>query len=87
MRRPCQHCHTYPISRPRRLCWRCYHQPDIKDMYQPTTKHGNRGLGNHNQRVPLPPCPTDAQPGSEAKVRVLEERAKADVALFHPLDY
>lgn len=56
-------------------------------MYQPTTKHGNRGLGNHNQRVPLPPCPTDAQPGSEAKVRVLEERAKADVALFHPLDY
>ncbi len=34
----------------------------------------------------LPPGPTDALPGSEEKVRVLAERARQRLALWHPLD-
>ena len=34
----------------------------------------------------LPPMPTDALPGSEEKVRVLTERARLGVSLWHPLD-
>jgi hypothetical protein len=36
--------------------------------------------------VPLADQPTDTDPGSPAKVAVLEERARLCVALFHPLD-
>jgi hypothetical protein len=34
----------------------------------------------------LPPAPTDALPGSAAKVRVLAARARLGVSLWHPLD-
>jgi hypothetical protein len=36
--------------------------------------------------IRLPPVPTDALPGSDEKVRVLTERARLGVALWHPLD-
>ena len=34
----------------------------------------------------LPPSPTNALPGSPEKVRVLAERVRLGVALWHPLD-
>lgn len=34
----------------------------------------------------LPPAPTTALPGSPEKVRVLAERARLGVSLWHPLD-
>ncbi len=34
----------------------------------------------------LPPGPTDALPGSEEKIRVLAERARLGLPLWHPLD-
>ncbi|HZT81215.1 MAG TPA: hypothetical protein VFA26_13380 [Gemmataceae bacterium] len=34
----------------------------------------------------LPPAPTAAPPGSPEKIRVLAERARMRVALWHPLD-
>jgi hypothetical protein len=35
---------------------------------------------------PLPPAPTAARPGSHEKVAVLEARAAAGYALWHPAD-
>jgi hypothetical protein len=37
-------------------------------------------------RFRLPAAPTDALPGSEEKIRVLTERARLRVSLWHPLD-
>jgi hypothetical protein len=37
-------------------------------------------------RGALPETPTGALPGSEERLRVLEERAAAGLALFHPRD-
>jgi hypothetical protein len=39
-----------------------------------------------NDPAPLPEGPTTAPPGTEEKIRVLQARAGARVALFHPLD-
>lgn len=44
------------------------------------------GHGRGKCDRPAPKTPTDAEPGSEAKVRVLEQRAAADVGLWHPDD-
>jgi len=38
------------------------------------------------RRIDLPPAPTAAPPGSEEKVRILVQRARLGVALWHPLD-
>lgn len=44
------------------------------------------GLGRDNRgELPLPE-PTDAAPGSEAKLRELERRAALGLALHHPDD-
>ncbi len=82
----CQHCHTAPISRLRRLCWSCYYKPGVRDLYPSTSKFGRRGVGNFNGSPPLPAFPTPAMPGSPAKLAVLEERARQRLSLWHPVD-
>lgn len=82
----CQHCHAAPISRPRRLCWTCYYEPGVRDLYPSNSKFGRRGFGNFCGNAPLPAFPTDAVPGSEAKIAVLAERARLKQALWHPED-
>lgn len=44
-----------------------------------------QGADSH-RAAPLPDEPTDARPGSEEKVRVLEQRARCRRQLFHPQD-
>ena len=39
-----------------------------------------------SNRCGLPLTPTDARPGSEEKIRVLAERVRMRVSLWHPLD-
>jgi hypothetical protein len=85
----CQHCRSAPVSRPRRLCWCCYYCPGVRDLYPVTSKYAlNRrlGSGQGNGGYRLPELPTDAAPGSEAKIRVLEERIARREALWHPAD-
>jgi hypothetical protein len=47
-RPPCRHCCTFPVTRPRGLCWRCYRQPESRNLYPPQV--------NHLPRRPFPPC-------------------------------
>jgi hypothetical protein len=43
-------------------------------------------IGRGRRDRPLAPSPARAAPGSAAKVAVLEERARLEQALWHPLD-
>jgi hypothetical protein len=82
----CRHCGRVPSNRPRGLCWSCYYKPGVRDLYPSTSKFARRGLDDFNGRVPLPPAPTEAAPGSPEKVAVLMERARKRQALWHPDD-
>lgn len=82
----CRHCQKTKSTRPRGLCWTCYYTPGIRDRYPSISKFARRGLGNFNLQAPLPDLPTDAAPGSEAKILILMERARLKQALFHPDD-
>src|SRR5262249_8786025 len=52
-------------------------------LYQPNSKYAHRGLGLGSGLGKLP-TPTTASPGSHEKLAVLEKRAAAGEALFHP---
>ena len=80
----CEHCGNRRVTMPRGLCRSCYDTPCIKRLY-PCVRLAFRGLGlaaPHSQ----PALPTSALPGSEAKIRVLEERALRGETLHHPGD-
>ena len=82
----CRHCGHKPPSRPRGLCWNCYYQPEIRDLYTATSKYGRRGVEEVNGGYHLPPAPTRALPGTAEKLAVLVGRAMLHQALWHPED-
>jgi hypothetical protein len=57
----------------------------VRDRYPSTSKFARRGISDFNGRAATPE-PTNAAPGSAAKVEVLEQRARLGQALWHPLD-
>jgi hypothetical protein len=82
----CRHCQEAPVSRPRGLCWNCYYDPAVRDLYPSTSKFGRRGVGNFHGSAPLPAFPTQAPPGSPEKIAVLTGRARLRQNLWHPED-
>jgi hypothetical protein len=80
----CLHCKERPGTCARRLCLRCYRKPGVRQRYpkQPT---GFASEGDFNGAAPLPE-PTEALPGTEAKLAVLCARAERKEALRHPDD-
>lgn len=82
----CRNCQKSKANRPRGLCWTCYYTPGVRDLFPSTSKFARRGVGNFNGNTPLPDEPTDASPGSDAKIMILMERAAKRQSLFHPLD-
>jgi hypothetical protein len=81
----CRHCQRVKSNRPRGLCWSCYYTPGVREKFPSTSKFARRGVSDFNGRARLPE-PTAALPGTEAKVCVLEERARLGQALWHPMD-
>jgi hypothetical protein len=86
-RRLCQHCNVCIASRPRGLCWACYHAPGVRDLYPVTSKFHRACVYSDGRLPPAPPAPTGALPGTPEKLAVLEERAAGGYRLWHPLDY
>jgi hypothetical protein len=85
--RVCQHCGRRKADKHRKgLCWACGQSPEIRARYAPVSYHGRRSAVPAVARGALPATPTDTLPGSEGRLRVLEERAAAGLALFHPRD-
>jgi hypothetical protein len=74
------------VSRPRGLCWNCYYTPGIRDRYLSTSRHASRGQGNIRGNAKPAESPTRARPGSQAKIAVLEQRARDGQELWHPDD-
>lgn len=82
---PCRHCTKRVVARPRGLCWGCYERPDVKALYPISdSRHAFRGLDV--QPPTSKPLPTDAPPGSLAKMKVLRKRLEMREELFHPAD-
>ena len=81
----CHHCRKRVPSRPRGLCRACHSQKRIRRQYPPTSPWGNRGVDWYG-RFKLASQPTDAAPGSEAKILVMMRRYERREALFHPKD-
>ena len=86
MKTLCRNCQTSKSNRPRGLCWTCYYKPGVRDQFPSTSKFARRGIGDYNGKALLPPAPTRAMPGSPDKVRILEERARQRLSLWHPAD-
>ena len=82
----CRHCGRPRVNRPRGLCWTCYYQPEIRARYPSTSKFGRRGLDDFYGCGKPPASPTMAQPGTAAKVAILEQRARLRQQLWHPQD-
>jgi hypothetical protein len=80
----CKHCNRRKAVRPRGLCCPCYDDPEVRALHPSTSRYARRGVGHDGGGVPL--TATDAAPGTEAKVQVLEERARLGVDLWHPDD-
>ncbi len=88
-RERCLHCQGIVVwPMPRGLCRDCYYQPSIRARYPSlATRGAERGSGiggcNGAREHWLP---TSELPGTEGKLRVLEQRAADAVPLFHPRD-
>lgn len=83
MLKPCQHCQMNLACRPRGLCYQCYLSRAIRRLHHPRTR--NR-LDTNCRTRRLPARPTTAQPGSEAKLLVFQQRLARRESLFHPRD-
>lgn len=82
----CRHCGRVYAYKPRGwgLCWTCHQNLFIRVRYVRRERFSRRGVLDR-MAVPLPE-PTAALPGTPEKVAVLEARAMAGTAIFHPHD-
>lgn len=82
-RERCGHCRHRVLYR-RGACWRCYQTPGV--VLRPPHPYARRGTGLHAGRGRPGAVPTDAAPGTEAKIAVLAARAELGQELHHPGD-
>ncbi len=86
----CRHCRSRPAHRPRGLCWECYYVPSIRQAHARLDGRTSsialkvNDYGGEVSRVL--PVPVSSVPGTEAKIRALEERAANRQQLFHEDD-
>jgi len=78
----CRHCNSKPANRSKQLCYCCYRK--YGHTYASHSKFGRRGTGHLCLKSSC--VPTDTEPGSEERIRVLEGRAARGEPLFHELD-
>ena len=80
----CRYCgREFNYLRARGLCWACYHGEGRK-VVPPNSKYASRGLGHERCRPATEP--TDAEPGTEAKVETMAKRLERGEEIFHPRD-
>jgi hypothetical protein len=82
----CRHCRRGKVARPRGLCWNCYYEPGVRELYPAAIKYQWRGPGVGRRHSLPPPFPTSAAPGSPEKILVLTQRLEQGFDLWHPDD-
>ena len=83
----CQHCGHFRAWQPWQLCHKCYKDRAIRALYRPGGLVTREARPSFQDTYRAPPdTPVQAWPGSEAKIRAMEERLTAKRQLFHPMD-
>lgn len=84
----CVYCNRRKANRPRQLCWSCYYTPGVRESSQMIRSDSTRRppTADYNGPSKLPVDSTQATPGSEEKIAVMEERALRGESLWHPDD-
>jgi hypothetical protein len=79
----CAHCGREAHLQSRRLCRPCWLDPELRAAYGTATRRADDlpAVTGHD-----PDGPTDAEPGSEAKIVILQRRLWAGHRLWHPGD-
>lgn len=80
----CLHCATRAISRPRGLCRYCYDSPGMRERYGLIPRIPQSETTPTVTRAPAEP--TEALPGTEAKIEALASRIAGGVELWHTKD-
>jgi hypothetical protein len=89
----CRTCGERPGNRRRGCCRTCYltrglgrgaESPFKTGRRQPHAARAGDGLSQHSR--PLPPEPTDALPGTDEKMAVMQERDRLGYHIHHPHD-
>ncbi|GEM_PF-286348 len=82
----CRSCNKVRANRPRGLCYCCYYNPEVRNLFPSTSKFAKKGAGVDVTTSVLSLEPTRAIPGTEEKIRILMERATNGLCLWHPMD-
>lgn len=82
----CRHCHRVLTCQSRGLCYKCWNNPGVRDSYPYQSKYAVKGLGTDITGIRRYPTPTQARPGTQEKVLVLQARVMAGEHLWHPED-
>lgn len=85
---PCCHCARRKAYTVRGLCWTCLQDPAIRVLFPSTSKFARRDRVMDAEDYEPQPCrePTEAIPGTDAKLAVLVARVEARVELWHEDD-
>ena len=81
----CRHCGVKKANRPRGLCWAFYYASGVRELYPSASNFVRRILEDFIGRAKLSE-PTTELPGTEEKLVVMQRRASAREAIFHPKD-
>ncbi len=82
---PCLNCWSTARVYARGLCGSCYFNLEIRSRF-PCRAGGVKSASVGNHYRPQAAEPTNELPGSEGKIRVLEQRVADGRALWHPDD-
>lgn len=82
----CRHCKRNKLTKPRGLCFTCYHTPGVRELYPSHSKYARLGIGLGCKPSRKPAKPTLHPPGTPEKLAVMETRAGRNESLFHPKD-
>lgn len=82
----CRHCQKVAAARPRGLCWCCFKDVAVRNLYPVDPVFGRRGSGTSGPTGAVPEWPTTYLPRTPGKLREMARRAAMGWSLFHPAD-
>lgn len=84
----CRHCNARPVTRSRGLCWNCFYDRGVRDLYpiDPNIPQNRRGVEEVSPKDVPPLEPTKARPGTPEKRAVVARRVELGQPISHPKD-
>lgn len=86
----CVHCNVRKASQSRNLCYVCFQEPEVRDLYPPkgkmTLPDGSPTTEVDFFKAQPTEVPTETEPGSQDRIAVYMERVLLKQDLHHPKD-